>query len=218
MEPEKILVVPREKLFGENGERYFQGFKSVDEVDFTSYIDGHSLFLLRRETSKEQPVDAESDESFKQIIPYILFKHGDNYFVYQRMKGAGKEKGENRLFDKHSVGVGGHINPIDLDGERHLLEETLNREFNEEMDYPGEYEARVVGYLNDDEDGVGRVHFGVVYEVIGKSADIRVRETDRMIARGMMDVEGLVDYQKEVEDTNPFENWSKLVIDYLARE
>lgn len=215
MTPEKVLVVPRIALFGDENERYFQGFKPAEDLDFAPYIDRFSTFLLRRETSLEQPLDAEHDPSFKQIIPYILFRYSDKFFVYQRTRGQGKEQGEHRLFDKHSLGLGGHINPCDQNDRSHFLEEALTREFNEELSYTGEHSGTILGYLNDDSDDVGQVHFGVVYLVDGTHPNVSIREKDKMVARGFMTVDNLVRYQEQVESSNPFENWSKLVINYL---
>ncbi|BAQ02661.2 hypothetical protein [Ralstonia phage RSL2] len=56
----------------------------------------------------------ETDSRYIQLLPYIVFykKIGKRYriFVYQRGKGVGEE----RLAMNCSVGVGGHINPLDF--------------------------------------------------------------------------------------------------------
>lgn len=56
----------------------------------------------------------EKDTRYIQLLPYIVFykKIGKRYriFVYQRGKGVGEE----RLAMNCSVGVGGHINPLDF--------------------------------------------------------------------------------------------------------
>jgi predicted NUDIX family phosphoesterase len=56
----------------------------------------------------------EKDTRYIQLLPYIVFykKVGGKYkiFVYQRGKGVGEE----RLALGCSIGVGGHINPIDF--------------------------------------------------------------------------------------------------------
>jgi len=79
---EKILVVQRKILFGKKNERHFQGFQSRKNLDFENIIKKHSQFVLRKTTSSKQPVPAEQDESMKQIIPYMVFKYKDKYFVY----------------------------------------------------------------------------------------------------------------------------------------
>jgi predicted NUDIX family phosphoesterase len=52
---------------------------------------------------------AESDPSRKQIIPYAVVLRGDQVFAAERLTGGG----ESRLHGKLSIGIGGHVNPID---------------------------------------------------------------------------------------------------------
>jgi len=52
---------------------------------------------------------AEDDPSHKQIIPYALFRHNGKFINYMRSKSGG----ESRLHAKRSMGIGGHINPVD---------------------------------------------------------------------------------------------------------
>ncbi|PIZ35880.1 MAG: hypothetical protein COY38_01505, partial [Candidatus Aenigmarchaeota archaeon CG_4_10_14_0_8_um_filter_37_24] len=113
---EQILVVPRKILFGEKNERLFQGFQKRKNLDFENIVKEHSRFILRKTTSSKQPLTAEQDESMKQIIPYIAFKHNDKYFVYKRLP----QSEEERLREKYSLGIGGHINPIDVNSENIL--------------------------------------------------------------------------------------------------
>jgi predicted NUDIX family phosphoesterase len=56
---------------------------------------------------------AERDESFKQVIPYCVLTRGFRdepmYLWYKRTRKGG----ESRLHDKYSLGIGGHVNPVD---------------------------------------------------------------------------------------------------------
>ena len=52
----------------------------------------------------------EYDLNFKQLIPYIILTHNDKYLMYTRTPKGG----ENRLYNKKSLGVGGHINIGDI--------------------------------------------------------------------------------------------------------
>lgn len=56
----------------------------------------------------------ETDTRYIQLLPYVVFykKVGNRYriFVYQRGKGVGEE----RLAGGCSIGLGGHINPLDF--------------------------------------------------------------------------------------------------------
>lgn len=103
---------------------------------------------------------AETDPSFKQVIPYVIVIRSDMTILqYQR----GKSGGEARLHDKWSIGVGGHINDLDASYERAMV-----REFREEVGYDGMCVAPMKAFINDDTTEVGKVHFGVVHVVVVK--------------------------------------------------
>ena len=105
---------------------------------------------------------AETDPSFKQIIPYVLLVHGGKVLHYVR----GKKSGEQRLASKGSIGIGGHMNDMDeglfaLDEAAYL--EGVRRETCEELKINTPFRNRVVALLNDDSNEVGQVHMGVVH-------------------------------------------------------
>ncbi|OGI14388.1 hypothetical protein A3K63_01980 [Candidatus Micrarchaeota archaeon RBG_16_49_10] len=200
--PEEILVVDREVLF-DGKKRYFQGFMAADKIDFVPTIKEKSYFILRKTTSREQKIPAEEDESKKQIIPYILFRHGKKYFTYRRLAKSGEE----RLRDNFSIGIGGHINPIDGSGD--IIADGMRREFLEEVDYPHDFDYKVLGFINDDSNSVGRVHFGVVFLIEAEGSDIRVKETDVLEGK-MMTLKGIAGIRDSLE------NWSKIVFDYIS--
>lgn len=203
--PEQILVVPRKILFGEKNERYFQGFQSRKNLDFENIIKKHSKFILRKTTSSQQSTPAEQDESMKQIIPYIIFKHKDRYFVYKRLEKSEEE----RLIEKFSMGIGGHTNPIDVNSNN-ILSEGMKREFEEEVEYHYDYKTKIIGFINDDKDSVGRVHFGVVFLVEGPNDRIEIKEKDKLSGKMMTLLE-----VKKFRDK--LEGWSQIVFDYLRR-
>mgnify|MGYP003982283087 FL=1 len=49
------------------------------------------------------------------------------------------------------------------------------REFHEEVEYKGQFESKVIGFINDDSNPVGKVHFGILILIIGKSYNIKVK-------------------------------------------
>ncbi|MBL7170128.1 MAG: hypothetical protein ISS48_03850 [Candidatus Aenigmarchaeota archaeon] len=202
---EQILVVPRKILFGEKNERYFEGFQPRKNLDFENTIKKHSQFILRKTTSPKQPIPAEQDESMKQIIPYIVFRHKDRYFVYKRLEKSEEE----RLVAKYSMGIGGHINPIDVNSTN-ILWEGMKREFEEEVNYPYDYNTKIIGFINDDKDSVGRVHFGVVFLVEGSNDRIDVKELDKLSGQMITLLEA-----KKFRDK--MEGWSQIVFDWLRR-
>lgn len=149
---EEILVIPR-SLFDELGS--FQGIKTDIDNYLESILDPKNNFFMDRGK-------AEEDQSFKQIIPYCLFHYNGRYLHYVR----GKSGGESRLHAQGSVGIGGHINPVD-EREGHLGLATylagVEREIEEELNIEGGHKNRIVGLLNDDSNPVGKVHLGVVH-------------------------------------------------------
>lgn len=149
---EEILVVPR-SLLDELGA--FQGIMTEVDRYVPALLDPGNNFFMDRAAAEEDP-------GHKQIIPYALFRHGDRYLHYVR----GSSGGESRLHAQGSLGIGGHINPVD-EREDHLGRATylagVEREIEEELELEGELSHRIVALLNDDSNAVGQVHLGVVH-------------------------------------------------------
>ena len=162
---EEILVISRQ-LFDELGS--FQGIKTDVDGYLQAILDPANNFFMDRGK-------AEDDPSFKQIIPYALFHHDGKYLHYTR----GKSGGESRLHAQGSVGVGGHINPVDeradpLGKATYLA--GVEREIDEELNITGGHQNRIVGLLNDDSNDVGKVHLGVVHIFDLESEDVTSAE------------------------------------------
>lgn len=191
------MVVTRERLFGINGERYFQGFKNYNIYDFENIILKYHFFKKRN--------DVENDGRYKQIIPYIIFRNKNRFFVYKRLKSSN----ERRLHNLYSIGIGGHINPSDnLNND--IIVDAMKREFSEEIDYPYKYNYNIIGYINNDSTPVDKVHFGVVFLVDGSSSNIKVKENDKIHGK-LMRIEEI----NRIEHN--FERWSKIVWNWLKR-
>ena len=99
---ESILVVRREYLAPYLTEDFGLITEGVEEI--VRVIEAHHEFRPRPEM--------ETDPAYKQIIPYVLVTRGAEAFVMQRLKKGG----EQRLHGLLSLGVGGHINPVDEAG------------------------------------------------------------------------------------------------------
>lgn len=200
---EKVLVFPK-SLFDKLG--YFHG--TSDDTDrYMNEIlkDGNNHFHLR--------INAESDPGLKQIIPYVVFKHGDEVFSYVR----GKKAGESRLVGNRSIGIGGHVNPIDRQtaGADDVSEDmatymmAVNREIDEEVIVDGEFTPKMVALLNDDSNEVGTVHFGVIHvcELSGR----HVRKKEQQITEsGFVKIADLAGPRRD-----ELESWSQIAIDLL---
>lgn len=107
----------------------------------------------------------ENDPNFRQVLPYVLIKRGDEYLRYSRTKKGN----EARLYDLQSIGVGGHIDLPDIahEGGKIDLYETIwenaAREVMEEVSlHTLDFKSRGWVGIVVDNIGVGAVHIGVV--------------------------------------------------------
>jgi predicted NUDIX family phosphoesterase len=195
---EKILVVPTQ-LFHELG--YFQGFSA----DVARYL---PRLLEGRDIEYRPRGQMEEDPSFKQLIPYALFRWTDadgTVYLFEYKRGSGQ--GERRLHAKRSAGIGGHISSIDAAAghTEHVYREGMRRELDEEVVIDTEYTEKIAGLINDDETPVGRVHLGVVHLCDVREPRIEPREADILEARF-----------RPVSEILPrlgeFESWSEIVV------
>jgi predicted NUDIX family phosphoesterase len=128
------------------------------------------VILDPKNTSFRPRSTAETDPSFKQIIPYVIITDGERILHYVR----GKKSGEQRLVAKGSIGIGGHINSTD-DG-LFTYDMAVEREVTEEIKIEGKFSTQVIGLINDDSTEVGSVHFGVVHLLRRKPSEIDKKE------------------------------------------
>ena len=198
-----VLVVDRNTLFDAEKDK-FQGFKPHTSTDFQSRIINGFKYIKRRV--------AEQDESHKQPIGYALIMNPKTkkIYIYKRAM-AGQNYTEKRLQNKWSMGIGGHIDREE-EKETNPIHSSLLRELSEEVKI-GQFQTKVLGYINDDEDSDGRVHFGVVYLVLTESDAIPG------------DAESVFGEMKSIEEIKQIvsaedatlENWSVIALDYLEK-
>jgi predicted NUDIX family phosphoesterase len=195
---EHVLVVPTE-VFHRLG--HFQGFCGDTQRYLTGLLDPiHTSYRPRSAM--------EQDPSFKQLIPYVIFRHRDaagDTFVFQYTRGKGQ--GESRLHAKRSIGIGGHISADDS-AQVSAYEEGMRRELEEEVVIDTAYSARMVGLINDDETDVGRVHLGVVHLLDVEQPAVQPRESE-IIEAGFRPVNELL------ADMSRFETWSQICLKAL---
>lgn len=191
MADEKILVVKRENLFQDDE---FQGFKPITHFsDIQQRIVQHKEFLWRSEM--------ETNLAYKQIIPYMLFKHHNSFFVMKRRDDAS----EKRLASKYSIGIGGHVREEDL--QQIDLAGWAMREFHEEVEYDGALRILPLGIINDDSNDVGKVHIGFVFLLLGSSDKISIKDEHK---------DGFLCSLSDLELLhNDMESWSQLIVQYL---
>ncbi len=208
LQTERVLVVPAE-LFCRLG--YFQGFSSeVERFLPELFSPQHTSYRPRHEV--------EQDPSFKQLIPYVIFRYRDDaggVHVFQYTRGKGQ--GEGRLHSKRSVGIGGHISADDTAGGQQgdhaegAYQEGMRRELDEEVAVEAPYTQCCVGLINDDETEVGRVHLGVVHIFDVERPDVRPREAD-ILEAGFRPIDDIL------ADTSGFESWSQICLRALFAE
>jgi predicted NUDIX family phosphoesterase len=187
---ERVLVVPRASVPGGCA---FHGLRRAGPPELAALrqaVARHGRYLER--------AAAESDPAFKQLIPYVVVRHGPAVFLMHRTDGGG----DPRLHGKASIGVGGHLNPVDS-GEDALMA-GLRREWSEELDATWDPEFDLVGLLNDDTNPVGSVHLGVVFSVEAGERPVEVRERDKLT--GSFEPPAVVAASWE-----RLETWSRLV-------
>jgi predicted NUDIX family phosphoesterase len=147
-------------------------------MTFEGFIEraNKSLFIGRRH-------ELETDESFGQLLPYILLCQQGRAFTYNRTKLVGEE----RLAGLASIGVGGHVDLDDVMADKSVinilatLAVAISRELGEEIlfvDTKGDQWTlqrlraegislipQFIGVINDQENEVGRVHYGAVFVI-----------------------------------------------------
>jgi len=194
---EHVLVITRQ-LLDQLGS--FQGFQpEVDRYLHAMLAPGANFFM-------ERPA-AELDPSHKQLIPYSILHHNGRYLCYTR----GGKSGEKRLVAKSSVGIGGHINPVDQGHDglgESMYYNSIEREITEELVIGGSHTQEVIGLINDDSTEVGSVHLGVVHRFELSSDDVKSNE-DAIQNLRFHTLQELIDSRDQLE------TWSQIIVDHL---
>jgi len=196
---EQVLVIER-SVFEELGA--FEGLMfDVERYLPRLFSPGVPRFLLRSE--------AEQDPNYKQIIPYVIMACEGRYLNYVR----GKRAGEGRLVGNRSLGIGGHINPVDdmplfSNDFRDTYRTAVEREVDEEVNVETGHTDTVVALLNDDSNEVGRVHLGIVHCWHLEAPAVTRREQ-------MITQMGFSSLSELREGRDTMETWSQLCLDGL---
>ena len=188
MTDELVFVVPRAAVMGSGG------WHGIRDLPLEAFLD-----VIAATGSYQARAAMEQDPTFKQVIPYLVLRDAERYFLMRRTRAGG----DARLHDLYSIGVGGHLNP----GDGGLLA-GLRREWEEEVEAAFLPEFRMVGLLNDDTTDVGRVHIGAVFEANAGGRPVAIRETEKL--------EGSFAEPSAVAAvTDRMETWSRLVFEHL---
>jgi predicted NUDIX family phosphoesterase len=187
-ERELVLGVPRATIPGG------LDWRGVNPVPLTPYLD-----LVRAQGEYRARPDVEDDPSWKQVIPYLVLRDGPQVFLMRRTRAGG----DARLHERYTIGIGGHVNPVDGDPLG-----GLRREWREEIDADFEPDFRPLGVLNDDDNPVGAVHLGLVFAADAAGRPVAIRETHKL--------SGQFATLAEVADVaDQLETWSGLLFEFL---
>ncbi len=163
---------------------------------------------------------AEHDYDTKQLIVYVLINHEQTFLSYQRTP----KTTETRLKALYSIGIGGHVNVDDqmqptLFGDREaawkdFVLNAVRREVNEEVQIEGAnaQEPRLICFVNDDSNDVGKVHFGVVFVMKLDKPSVAIRGERGIGKLSFRTLPELI----TMRDT--LETWSQLLVDFLSQE
>lgn len=191
---EKVLVIPTAhfEVVGS-----FQGFRPADEAYRARLLDRRQYVFCPR-------AEVETDPRYKQLIPYLVLRWGEEVFHYRR----GAAGGESRLHARRSIGIGGHI----ALGDAHLPDPYhagMLRELTEEVHIQANYRERLLGFINDDRTPVGSVHLGVVHLLDLDRPEVTPRE-DALADAGFLPIHRLLEEREE------FETWSQFALEAVA--
>ena len=179
----------------------FQGYvTNLQDYLSVFFSPQNNLFIFRTQ--------AEQDTRYKQLIPYIVLRHESSVFNYVR----GKKSSESRLVAMRSIGVGGHIEPSDLNlfsSDRDMYLEAARREVNEEVELSSPYVEHIVALINDDSTEVGKVHLGIMH--IWDLAEPKVCKREGLITQS-----SFVPIETLKANLDELETWSQIALRALA--
>jgi len=153
---------------------------------------------------------AEYNPAYYQIVPYVVIRCGEKYFAIHRLNG------DVRIVGKISIGVGGHINPVDFDPERKeiVFSNNVIRELYQEelhidlLKTTGFRYAGVIKYTHP-EDLLSKDHIGLLCVLTTTDDKVEVKEKDSFTGRFYSRAEIL-------EHRKGSESWARLVIEMIA--
>ena len=190
---ECVLVVRRDLLTKDK--EIENGIITEDVLGIYELARNNFSFMVRSE--------AEVAHDYKQIIPYVIVTYDDKYLLFRRKQ----KQTEARLHDKFSLGVGGHINPLEQ-ADSDVILAGLYREFHEELSLEGYSVPKFIGIINDDSNDVGKVHLGFLFLVSATSNKYSLPESDKMTAEWVSKEDLVLYYDK-------METWTQLFCDYF---
>lgn len=200
---EPVLCISQDALAEQRIPNTGMGILSFDWTK----VDLDHIALLSRNVC-DNPKHKSVGEYFPQIIPYIVVRNQEGKILtYSRGKGA-----EDRLHAYRSIGFGGHIDYVDTFNYPTDLIRAIqvgsDREIAEELDADGGIYGNVVpnNIIIDYTNGVGKVHVGIMFEITLDEVNTDTNEISDAMWLTLDELK---------QSINKYENWSKLVINYI---
>ena len=153
--------------FGESSNIVIQ----VNEESFIESINNNHQFIARNV--------AEINNAYKQIVSYCLIACKNDIFITQRTT----KQTEERLHNKYSIGIGGHISSVDNKTDNKTNDIVITgmlRELYEEVEINTSYSWKFYGIINDNSTEVNSVHTGVCFLIELDNECCRVKEVEKM--------------------------------------
>ena len=217
MKAEFILAVKTAALDVQNLHGNDQPLYLLQVPELLPYLQ-KDLILGQREA-------LEADETHRQLLPYIVLRKmfGDvtKYFAYRRRNGVR----EARLGGNVSIGVGGHIDMVDIQHADSVIDPmatiagSVQRELEEEIEFStegmaegeeGEVLFHSVGALVDNSNAVGKVHLGLVFTAtVDENTDVKCAEEE-------LETLGWFTATELLAAGLPLENWTNILLEHFA--
>lgn len=189
------------------------GLPSIKKEDLESEEIAWSY--IRRKEAREDP-------TYRQLIPYVIFRQSGNILAYQRTS----MNGEERMIGSSSIGFGGHIDLDDAalreDGYLNISEtvrSAMLRELKEELnfsDLPLISNAELKGGIANSDNNVNATHFALVYIIdLPESHIMNLKLVENSI---LIKDSPWVSLEDLRDNINEYEPWSKTVIEALYSE
>jgi predicted NUDIX family phosphoesterase len=195
MTSEEVLVVPAARIQAIGA---FHGFQKFTEDYRRAILDPVALSYRPRDR-------VETDPTFKQLIPYVVLRCGNEIFHYTR-GSAGTEK---RLQAKRSIGIGGHISRIDGSADGDPYRAGLLRELHEEVEVRSPWKEQTLGFIYDGRTPVGEVHIGIVHVFDLEDPLVWPRES-------AIDDAGFAPLKELLQKRDDFESWSQFAMEAIS--
>lgn len=191
---QKILCIRSDILF-RNGK--WNGLKTDNLEEYYKLLVNESEFCVREQL--------ENDPSYKQIIPQVILRNKNKYFLHRQINVT-----EKRLNSLCPLPLGGHVEEFDLNKSQDLIQTALERELMEEAEIKSKIvkkEFKGLIYL-EDENPVNHVHIGLIYIFDLDGRDVSIKE-DGLENIGFVGISYLRKHKAELTF------WSRIIIEKL---